>query len=466
MNRERTVVTMDDTYLKRSGQNLQGIINDLKRRPEDAARELQVPLQEFNFYLRGQAEIPAEVITHAAKIWPVNERDFYCLRDDAPDGIKVMRATESARTSRVMERAGKPYYEYRDTACSSVSQFRPEWIKELCMVDDNDPENPEVQWNNGHFMHQFTYFVGPVNFYYQGEDRKKKVAVMNTGDSMYITPFVPHTFATRKNDAGELGLILALTYGNKLAGETQQELSALGTELASQYAMDFSTPQKAFASLLRFHRESASIDLDELARRSKLPLNLLEKYETGEKKPWSVSLEAIAKALDMEVRELMPPDYVEKKVIVRNYKNNHARNFPKADPSYKLVELAGTYHLPHSKALELNVLKDEGSDQSSLDLKVGLHQYVYNVGKTPVNLNWYSQGQMHYEFIQPDDSLYLKPFVPHNFRGKDSKLLVLRIGGRAAGEAQRELSLIGKENAARAVAELGPWFNKEGRNKV
>ena len=147
---------MYNNYLKRSGQNLLGIINDLKRRPEDAARELGVPLEEFNSYLRGEAEIPVKVMTRAAEIWPVNERDFYCVRDDCPTGVKIMRAAESAKTSRIMERAGKPYYEYRDTACSSVSQFRPEWIKELCVVDDNDPDNPEVQWNNGHFMHQFT----------------------------------------------------------------------------------------------------------------------------------------------------------------------------------------------------------------------------------------------------------------------------------------------------------------------
>ncbi|MDP3698769.1 MAG: helix-turn-helix domain-containing protein [Nanoarchaeota archaeon] len=453
-------------YQKRSGQNLQGIINDLKRRPEDAARELNVPLEKFNSYLRGEREIPAKVAKRATEIWPVNERDFYCLRDDAPNGIKIMRATESAQSSRVMERAGKPYYEYRDTAASSVSQFRPEWIKELCVVNNDEADNPEVQWNNGHFMHQFTYFVGPVNFYYQGEDGKKKIAVMNTGDSMYITPFVPHTFATRKNDAGESGLILALTYGNKLAGETQQELSALGTELASQYAMDFSTPMKAFGSLLRFHREAASMDYEELEWRTTLPVALLVRYESGNILPNRVDLESIAEALNIDARELLPPNKVGEKVIVKNYQDTFRWNCPSTHPAYKLVELAGTRHLPHSKALEMEVLKDAGSDVGSLDLKVGLHQYVYNVGKTPVNVNWYSAGQTHHDFIHPDDSLYLKPFVHHNFRGKDGKLLVLRIGGRAAGEPQRELSLIGKENADRAVSELMPWFNKEGKNKI
>lgn len=37
---------------------------------------------------------------------------------------------------------------------------------------------------------------------------------------------------------------------------------------------------------------------------------------------------------------------------------------------------------------------------------------------------------------------------------------------RIAGEPQRELSLIGRENVTRTVGELKLWFNREGRNEV
>ncbi|MBI2145790.1 helix-turn-helix domain-containing protein [Candidatus Woesearchaeota archaeon] len=453
-------------YKKRSAQNLLGILNDLKRRPEDAAADLKIPVDELNYYLSGEKEIPAELIRRAAGIWPVNERDFYCVNDDCPIGVKIMRAKESAKTSRVMKRAGQPYYEYRDTVASTVGQFRPEWIKELCIVDNNSANHQAVQWNNGHFLHQFTYFIGPVNFYYKGERGDKKVAVMNTGDSMYITPFVPHTFATRKNRAGEKGLILALTYGNKLAGETQQELSAIGPELAADYALDFSTREKAAASLLRFHREAAGIDHPELTRRTGLSLSLLEKYELGTVLPKPDDLEALAEALNIDRRELLPPDDIQKKVLVNYYRTNRRWDFPSIDPAYKLVELARTSHLSHSRALELKVLKQSDKNRDILDLKVGLHQYVYNVGNSPVNINWRTDDHEYCESIMPNDSMYVKPFVPHNFRGPDGKLLVLRIGGRVAGEPQRELSLIGKQNSARAFGEMIPWFNQEGRNKV
>ena len=153
----------------------------------------------------------------------MSSRDFYLIDDDCQDGIKIMRSIDSEKSARIMNRGGRPYYEYRDTAVSSVGLFRPEWIEELCVVDDNEPDNKSVHWNKGHFMHQFTYFIGDVNYYYLDSNGKKKVAIMNTGDSVYGTPFRPHTFATRKG-AKKNGLILALTYGNQSVSYTHLTL--------------------------------------------------------------------------------------------------------------------------------------------------------------------------------------------------------------------------------------------------
>ena len=160
---------LTDIELKKSGHNLRGLLNDLKRRPEDAAKELGFNVKDIEDYISGTKSIPSEFIRIACNKWPINERDFFVIRDDCPSGLKIMRSSESSRSSRIMERAGKPYYEYRDTVITSSTTFRPEWIEELCIVEDNDPENKSVQWNNGHFMHQFTYFIGDVNYYYKDE---------------------------------------------------------------------------------------------------------------------------------------------------------------------------------------------------------------------------------------------------------------------------------------------------------
>ena len=53
--------------LIKSGRNFLGILNDIKRRPEDAAKELEVSLDEINSVLSGKKELSAEIIGKATK---------------------------------------------------------------------------------------------------------------------------------------------------------------------------------------------------------------------------------------------------------------------------------------------------------------------------------------------------------------------------------------------------------------
>ena len=445
--------------LVRFGNYFLGILNDLKRRPEDAAKELNVSLEEIMDIINGRKEISSEIIIRAAKVWPVNLRDFYLMKDDCPDGIKIMRAEDSAKSSRIMERGGLPYYEYRDTAVSSISLFRPEWIEELCIVDDNDPNNPAVQWNNGHFMHQFTYFIGDVNYYYRGPDGQKKVAVMNTGDSVYGTPFRPHSFATRKN-AKENGLILALTYGNQLAGDAQQELSVLGERLGMSYWLDFSSREKSFGSLLNFHRRCASLSFEEITKRTGIDKDRLIQFENGLEIPSFEIINSLAVSMNVNSRDLLPPDAIEDKVIVQYYKESPNWYYPESIKAYKIVELCHSKNLPFSKAFEFSILKNNDDE---LDLEVGLHQYAYNVGNENIQFNWRIENSVKHDDLKPGDSVYIKPNVPHNFRG-GGKLMVLRIAGRIAGDAQRELSCLEQNDANRAISETSMWFDPEGEH--
>ena len=443
--------------LIKSGQNFLGILNDIKRRPEDAARELEVSLDEINSILSGKKELSVDIVDKATKIWPVNARDFYVIHDDCPQGIKIMRCEESKQSSRIMERAGSPYYEYRDTAMSKTAPFRPEWILELCSVDDNDPRNKSVQWNNGHFLHQFTYFVGEVNFYYIDSDAGKKVAVMNTGDSMYITPFVSHAFASR-NGTKQPGLILALTYGNKITGDTQQELSTL-SNLGQEFVLDFSTAEKAISALIKYFRKISSLSLEEISKRTNIPTEKIVEFESGKITPSTIDLQNLSKALTVNLRDLLPNDKTENKVIVKHHDEGKKWFYPNQTRAYEFVELANTTTLPFSKSFEIKI---NNTDNKELDLRAGLHQYVYNIGNNTITINWVLDGQIFSEKIHPGDSLYIKPFVEHNFRG-EGKLLVLRIGGKIVGDSQRELSFVGKENTKRAISETIQWFNPKGK---
>jgi hypothetical protein len=445
-------------FLKRSGANFLSIINDLKRNRQAAADDLGVPLARVEAIIAGEQPLDDALLEKAARVWPVNRRDFMIVEDDAPDGVRVMRAEDSSRTSRVFQRGGADYYEYRDTAMSKVSPFRPEWILELRSVDDDDPANPQVHWNNGHFMHQFTMFVGAVNFYYV-EGAERRVMKADTGDSMYITPFVPHTFATRRKDAdarygGRPGLILALTYGNKLAGDVQHELSALGGNLPAGYLLDASSREAYAASLLRQQLESLSMDPATLAELS--GVRELPQLLAARRLPTPDEYEALADALDVNSRDLMPPDAFDAKVATKV----RAKTVPRRFGAYAVTDLAAVRYLPYSKAV---ILEREGA-AAQPDLRLPLHQYAYNFGSVPAALRWELGGKSFEETLQPGDSAFLKPHLPHSFAPAGAgkmELLSLRIGGKTMGEAQRELAHIGAKNLRRVYDEHTLWYREE-----
>ena len=147
---------------KQSQLKFRKIINDLKRRPEDAAEDLGVPQERVEGILDGSQEIGFDLIQKAVSVWPVNYSDFFHIDDDAKEGFKIFKASESEDTKRTMYRGGSPYYLYKDTVMSKVSSFRPEWIQELVVVDNDNPGDDRVKYNNGHFFTPVHLFYCPA----------------------------------------------------------------------------------------------------------------------------------------------------------------------------------------------------------------------------------------------------------------------------------------------------------------
>mgnify|MGYP002632389496 FL=1 len=167
-----------------SNIRLKQILNDIKRRDKDAARELNISEKEFERILNGKKPISLEIINLMTKIWPIKISDLINPQINDSEFIYVKNKI-SNKSARLMQRNGLDYYEYKDTATERNAPYKPEWIRTLCYVEDNKPNNKIVAWNKGHLLHQFTYFVGDVNFYYI-KNGKKIVSIMNSGDSCYI----------------------------------------------------------------------------------------------------------------------------------------------------------------------------------------------------------------------------------------------------------------------------------------
>ena len=424
------------------------ILNDLKRRTEDAARELNISNEEINKILNGEVNPDFNLLKKATEIWPINISDFFGIEDDTKNDYKIFTKKESDKTIRIMDRKNKPYYKYKDTVMSKISPFRPEWIEELVVVNDSNPENPDVIFNNGHFLHQFTYFVGPVNFYYIDQNGKKKLEEMNTGDSMYISPYTPHSFTTRKNKENKLGLILALTYTDKIDNDVLNELSVIGNELAKKYLSNHNNQVDGFKKNLQYYLNLSSLTEGNFEKINNI--NLKKIYNTNSIPPFK-DLEKIASALNINIKDLIP-NKIFTPVKIGKYEKNLEWRYPSEENyTYKFVELTNVSQLPCSKALELTVMLKE--DHESF-LEVPAHQYLYNIGETDCILETEKIKQN----FSPGDSIYLKPNVKHKFLRK-SKILILRIGGKIYGESLFHISSLSEKNFERLINDNKPWFN-------
>jgi methylphosphonate synthase len=221
-------------------------------------------------------EVYEQIINRMVEVYPISRLDLYVRRDDTDEGVVIQTALGSLASSRIFSRADRsglpsPYYEYRDSAMSSVGPYRPEWIKELRTVSSDDALDPDVAYNSEHLMHQNTFFVGPVNFYWK-IDGQSHMKQMNTGDSNYITPFVPHSFASR--DSSREAYIIAVTFAGKL-DTVHQDLMVLDPKGVEESLLDLSD------RLVAFLDNSAFPEVDEVS--------------------------VLAEALGVNVRDLMPP---------------------------------------------------------------------------------------------------------------------------------------------------------------
>jgi transcriptional regulator with XRE-family HTH domain len=425
------------------------ILNDLKRRPEDAAQELNISYEEINKILNGKTDPDFKLLKKATEVWPINLNDFFGIEDDTTNNYKILTKIDSDKTARIMQRKNRPYYKYKDTVMSKISPFRPEWIEELVTVNDDSPENSNVVFNNGHFLHQFTYFIGPVNFYYIDENGKKKLEEMNTGDSMYISPYTPHSFTTRKNQNNKLGLILALTYTDKIDNEVLNELSVIGNKLAKKYLINYNYNDiDGFKQNLKYYLNLCSLSEENFEKINKI--NLKKIYNTNTI-PSFKNLEKIASALNVNLKDLIPNKKFTT-VKINKYEKNSEWKYPsEKNYIYRFVELTNVNQLPCSKALELTITTQKDHETF---LEVPAHQYLYNIGETDCILEVEKIKQT----FSPGDSIYLKPNLKHKF-SKKSKILILRIGGKIYGENLFHISSLSEKNFERLISDNKPWFN-------
>ncbi|GGN38252.1 methylphosphonate synthase [Actinoplanes campanulatus] len=452
-----TDILQDPAVQARLSALLRSTANDLKRPDAYADTDLGLPTGTFARLVDGAEPVSWQILVAAAAAWPVNLRDLLPLQDDTDRDVRILRAAESEASSRILDRAGRPYYEYRDTVMSRLGSFRPEWIRMLCTVADNEPDNPAVQWNRGHLLYQLTYVVGPVNYYCSWNGTRRCIP-MRTGDSVFGLPYAPHSFTSR--DPDEPAYILALTYGGDLTGDPQRELAVLGEQAAHDLA--YRPDGHLFAQLLTSFLHAKMLSPAELAGRAGLDPRRVEALLTGKVSAPPTELAQLAAGLRVNVRDLMPVTSATTDGISVQFAADARRWRTGADgaAAYEITELAGDPLHPHTTAVDVRPLLPQPTDAAWM--RTYQHQYVYVLEADGTRMSWDSGGRQHEAELHAGDSIYLKPQVPVAFTGA-GRLLVLRIAGAVRADVRFALGHMAGGGQDRYVRDTQLWYSNEGK---
>ena len=454
----------EEAYKKLLGSRILSEANDLKRTVEALSSDINVSIDKLKNIISGKSSIEDiyDVIKKMGAIYPIDSHELLLPKDDCENGVKIMRARDSEASGRIFDRKdgrgdATPYYEYRDTAMSKIAPFRPEWIRELRFVNNQDPNNPDVAYNNGHLLHQVTFFIGPVNFYWE-INGKKFSKEMNTGDSNYITPYWPHSFTTR--DKNRKAFILAVTFGGDVR-RAARELYTLGERGIKGHVVDYRNNAKQIAQLIRQHVANEYMNLDILkAKIAKVSPDIkIDKFFDGKKDLSPKELFAIARALSVKVSDLMMPRYnFADEVVVKQRSDEDFYFYPDDFKRfYRIYPLARTTKMQLVKGFDLVVLKN--SRDISYPFHNSLHWWIYNYSDTPAEITWILGDKEFNNILETHDSVYIQPFIPYAFSNKGhgtARLCSVGVGGSINLAAQRELSYF---SSVDRVIEQQQWFD-------
>lgn len=461
---------MKPSTSRKIGARMLSEANDLKRTPAALASELGINLDDVLNVLAGNATVENTIYfaKKMAEFYPIRLGDLLFDLDDSCNGVVIFRSGQSKTSSRIFDRMNSlgislPYYEYRDTAMSRSSPFRPEWITPMIAVNNCLPDNPEVVYNKGHLLHQTTFFIGKVNFYWE-IDEKKYSQEMNTGDSNIITPFYPHSFTSR--DVNNLGLIIACTYSGSFK-KSLNELSLSKPGDIDKLAGNFSTSASVFKSKL--NRYLALESLNEKLLADKIhslgcEKNTAHNLSSGVRLPDMAEIKLIAEALNITYERLLGPCFESSEAVVNKiYSPELSYLWPNnSHPQIRFTPLARSVHQPLVKSFTLDVLSERSTFSKEDYLTHGLYEYIYNYGREDVLLH----SDDNFDIIHPGDSAVINPMTKHTFSiqkevaisGGVGKLYVVRAPGGITDDALDEYGKFSPQNRERSLFETKVWY--------
>ncbi len=448
-------------YLQSLGARILGEANDLKRSTEELAGELGVEAETVAKVIAGEADVETarRLVSSMCERYPVSFANLWLEPDDTDEGVKLMTAAEALRSRHISVRPNgsggrDPYVEYRDSAMSRSAPFKAEWILALRRVDSAAPYHRDVLMNKGHVLHQVTFILGPVNFYWE-VGGVRHCAELDIGDSNFIAPFVPHSFTRR--DPDRPALLVAVTYGGAVRNALT-DFAHIGPAAAAELAGNLRELERAVAARIARHLAMNMVSVERfvgmlgqsgVARERALAL-------VDGALPSQRELEMIGGVLGVCPRDLMIDAIApEEEVIVIRRRDATQWLYPReSEPAYRMTDLARSRHKPHVRSFDVEVLATSASE-----LRHHLHEYLYNHGSTPVILAW---GTERRAVLNPGDSAHLLPMVNHRIErlpgDAPGRILMTRVAGKLTDEVLDEFATFPAESRSRVSRETSRWW--------
>jgi hypothetical protein len=448
------------TYSRNLGNLIQNQINNLKRTKINIIEELGVTTDFLDKCLSGNGSQQDydNLITMFYDKYPISMNDIFLEKDTTNNGILYFNNKKSIESKRTTKRVNcsnieTDFYEYRDTATCKNSPFKPEYIKMLREVNNNDPYNLDVAYNKGHLLTQITFFIGPVNFYYILND-KKYCCEMNTGDSNFITPYIPHTFTKRNytDQNEEDAIIIAVTFSSNVYNSLQ-EVIYCGADNISKISGNLRNPEKVLKikieRFLELNNLTKNNIIDKLKTKYEIKI-IKDLLENG------IYNSEIIKDLS-QIFNIFPEELkvnkLDQEVIIEKYQDNYHK-YEIDDKFYLIKNLVSSKHFPDVNS-QLVKIVGEGHKLIS-----SYHQYIYNFSQYPIELNYGKKNLEMKIILEKDDSIYIKPFIYYNFNkiNDDSQVLCIKLSGKINSNVLNEFSTFEVNGKNRIQTENSKWW--------
>ncbi len=404
--------------------------NNLKRTKKALAEELSISTSDLENVIFGKCT-PKEaqnVISKMLKKYPIDAGKLQINNKDLFSPCTIFKKSDSKKSSRVFKRKNsfgktKNYYEYRDTAMQKNVPIYPEWIKPLVVVKDNNPRNKLVCYNKGHLLHQFTFFIGEVNFYWK-DSLGYHCKEMNTGDSNYIPPFIPHSFTSRNQN--QLGLIIAVTFADILS-YSKINFSHYKRKKIENFSGSGSLKLSYFKLFIRDYLNKNFLDVSALLETMKnygINKKTACKIIEGQKNPNNLELDALSKILGISINDLKDIcKNIPSEVFNKNFSLESARKICLEKALFKVWDLAKSDYTDLLKAFIMEV----NSKTREYKINHQMHEYVYNFSEQEIIVK--VEGNKY--ILKSEESIIFPPMVKHSFhsnlKNKNIKILIVRV---------------------------------------